>query len=671
LTALIFCRKILSGSIIFSFLEIAKNFKYKPILPDNFFMLFEANPDLSDFDSPESQKKRLHLLGKTAEIGDWSFTFATNTAVWSAYLYEFYELECDFDCATLLQRTDFYSVAEKEKMIALMAQVQSTKAECADEFMIAMKDGRHKWHRTTIHPLLDAQDGVIGLYGILQNITSKKQLEADKQENGFPYKDILDRLPTELIVLSREGRHIYANHAAIDRKKRRETMAANLSRKQHDLEDWIPAAGSSNKGVIKVSALHKQPVTFEETLTDTNGTERTYMTALSALLDENGKTEYLVGHGMDITANKKSELELQRLAYVAEKTNGIVMITGPDRKIIWINRSFEKILGYRSDEVIGRNPATFLQGPETSTETIREIGRSLQNTGSFSGEILNYTKSGEKIWLYLNITAVYDDTGRLINFVAVENDITLIKMAEQRLKKTMEKERDLNRFKTQFVNLASHQFRTPLATIRSSIDLLDLKMEPNGLTPAFIDFFQKHKAIMTEETVRMTELMENILDIGRMNEGKIELSKKNLRFKQFMDAFVQSNVEPSGQQRKLNYRFSAPDKIISMDEIVMRNVLRNIVSNAFKYSEGKQAPELTVDLHKNTYYIKVKDYGIGIPEKDQPFLFQSFFRASNAKIFPGSGLGLMIAKRLILLHGGNISCQSEAGDGCTVTIQCA
>lgn len=101
------------------------------------------------------------------------------------------------------------------------------------------------------------------------------------------------------------------------------------------------------------------------------------------------------------------------------------MITDPDRKIIWVNRSFELILGYQANEVIGRNPASFLQGPETSSETIREISRSLKNTGSFSGEILNYTKRGEKIWLYLNITAVNDDTGKLINYVAVENDITL------------------------------------------------------------------------------------------------------------------------------------------------------------------------------------------------------------------------------------------------------
>ncbi len=377
-----------------------------------------------------------------------------------------------------------------------------------------------------------------------------------------------------------------------------------------------------------------------------------------------------MGHSIDITARKKSELELQRMAYVAEKTNGIVMITDPDKKIIWVNNSFEKILGYKSEEVMGIDPADFLQGPETSAETIHEIAYSLQNTGTFSGEILNYTKNREKIWLYLNIAAVHDNTGKLINYVAVENDITLIKMAEQRLQKAMEKERELNRFKTQFVSLASHQFRTPLATIRSSIDLLDLKMDSANFNPLFVESFRKHKAIMAEETMRMTELMENVLDIGRIDEGKIEIAKKNISFKKFMDEFVHSNSEPNGQQRKLDYYFIAPEeRIISIDAILLRNVLRNVVSNAFKYSEGKQPPELTVTFHDGIYFITIKDYGIGIPEKDQPLLFQSFFRASNAKIFPGSGLGLMIAKKLILIHGGDIDFESEAGKGCTVTIK--
>jgi len=631
-------------------------------------MISGLNLNLTAFDSLESQKKRLCLLSKTAGIGDWSHTFKTNITIWSEYLYDFYELDKNHDCSTLLESMHFYQGSEKEKMLALIASVTAEKTERTEEFMIVMDDGRSKWHTTTIYPMFDEQGNLIGLYGILQNITEKKQVAENKKKEHLLYNYILDRLPLELVVLNKKGRYIYANDAAIKSKERRGIMIGTNPSAQSDLENWIPAVESSRNEVMTECMVNKKSVAFEEKLTDTDGTERIYMRNMYPLLDENGDAEFLIGYGIDITARKKSELELQRMAIVAEKTNGIVMITDPEKRVIWINNSFEKILGYKSEEVIGIDPGIFLQGPETSIETIREITRSLRDTGTFSGEILNYTKNGDKIWLYLNIAAVYDDSGNLINYVAVENDITLIKMAEQRLQKAMEKERELNRFKTQFVNLASHQFRTPLATIRSSIDLLDLKTESTDISASFLEFFLKHKAIMAEETTRMTELMENILDIGRIDEGKIELSKKNRPFQQFMDAFVQSNIEPNGQQRMLNYHFDAPDRIISMDEILLRNVLRNVVSNAFKYSESKQAPELTVIFHDNTYLITIKDYGIGIPEKDQPFLFQSFFRASNAKAFPGSGLGLMIAKKLILIHGGDISFASNAGNGCTVTI---
>lgn len=626
----------------------------------------DYKPQLETFDTLISQRQRLSLLSKNGEIGEWSHSFSTNMVFWSDYLYDFYELDKNFECSTLLDTTPYYQDLEKEKMRRLIAQATASKTEQSEDFMIRMQDGRIKWHTTTIFPILDRHNRLIGLYGILKNITAQKIANDVTVVKQLPYRRILDELPTELAVFDHQGQYLYANRTAMDCHG----AADGLSAKQHnDLKNWIPVTELKHDSELNTCMLQKQPVTYEERLSDSNGVDRTCLRTLYPLLDKSGKTEFVICYGMDITARKRNELELQRMAYVAEKTNGIVMITDPQKKIIWINQSFERILGYKAEEVIGIDPAAFLQGPETSRETIQAIAHSLKSTGTFSGEILNYTKSGEKIWLYLNIAAVYNDTGQLINYVAVENDITLIKQAEERLQKAMEKERELNRFKTQFVNLASHQFRTPLATIRSSIDLLDLKMESAGLSSEFLELFQRQKAIMAEETIRMTELMENILDIGRIDEGKIELSKKEVSFKQFMDAFVASNTELSGSHRMLNYRFDATDHVIHLDEILLRNVLRNVVSNAFKYSLNKPAPELTVNLRDNTYIITIKDYGIGIPEKDQLFLFQSFFRASNAKIFPGSGLGLMIAKKLIMLHGGDISINSNVDNGCTVTIE--
>lgn len=505
------------------------------------------NLTVVSFNTHEGNNLRLQLLGKIGETGDWYCQLSGRKIVWSDYLYEFYEVDKNFTCSLLLEHTNYYDEEGRTTMSAMLQEVITHKVVKEQEFKISLPDGRIKWHRTTISPISNESGELLGLYGVLHNITNQKQV--------------------------------------------------------------------------------------------------------------------------NISAIKKTEMDLQRMAVVAEKTNGIVMVTDANRRITWVNNSFERILGYQIEEVIGRDPADFLQGPETSQQTIKQIAESLKKTGAFSGEILNYTKSGKKIWLYLDIASVYDNSGQLINYIAVENDITVVKLAEEKLQKSIEKERELNQFKTQFVNIASHQFRTPLATIRSSIDLLDLKTQSEDLNSDFKKFLFKHKEIMAEEVLRMTELMESVLDIGRIDEGKIEIVKKPLSFKKFMDDFVRSNQERTGEFRKLKYHFDAENRKVVIDKIILQNILRNIVSNAFKYSQGKSAPELTVNFANNTYFVTVKDYGIGVPQNEQTYLFESFFRASNARNYHGTGLGLMIAKKLTSLHGGNLHFSSEIGKGSSVIIE--
>ncbi len=101
-------------------------------------MNFRPDFNLAAFDSLESQQRRLSLLGKTAEIGEWSYIFSTDFTVWSEYLYDFYELDKDFECSDLLAGTHFYQGSEKEKMLALIAHVTGTKTERSDDFMIEM-----------------------------------------------------------------------------------------------------------------------------------------------------------------------------------------------------------------------------------------------------------------------------------------------------------------------------------------------------------------------------------------------------------------------------------------------------------------------------------------------------------------------------------------------------
>ncbi|GKS70271.1 hypothetical protein W03_22750 [Nitrosomonas sp. PY1] len=392
----------------------------------------ELDTTLLSFDECETLKVRQQLLGKIAAVGEWTHRFLDDEITWSGYLHDFYELNHPLTPSNLLNDTQLYQGDEAIKMRSLLERVTINKAMFSDEFKINMPDGRIKWHRTTIHPITDQQGKLLGFYGLLQNTTDRKQEEANNEKRYALFQHIFDRLPSELVVLNNAGQYLYANQSAIQSTLNCGTLFDHQHSESSDqlnkLGNWT--VESKRNDAIEDCLQNKKAVTFEEKINDIDGLSKTMLRNLYPLLDQKGEVEFLIGHGVDISARKQSELELQRMAIIAEKTNGIVMVTDPDRKITWVNHSFEQILGYQAGEIIGIDPADFLQGPETSQRTIHDIAESLKASGSFSGEILNYTKDGKQIWLYLNITAVYDDQGKLLNYIAVENDITVIKLAE-------------------------------------------------------------------------------------------------------------------------------------------------------------------------------------------------------------------------------------------------
>lgn len=369
----------------------------------------------------------------------------------------------------------------------------------------------------------------------------------------------------------------------------------------------------------------------------------------------------------DITKRKLRHEQLRHLAIVAEKTNSIVMTMDSNNKITWVNESFKRITGCQSKNIIGRDPTELLKTTDKNNDWFSEMMHTLKSCGLFSGELKIRTKKRTEIWLFMNIAATNSADNKTTHYVAVMNDITAMKEAEILLQESIIKERTLNQLKTEFISLTSHQIRTPLATIRSSIDMLDLKLEAKN-PEKFITLFRRYKDIIIKEIGRMTELMENILDISRIEEKKVQLSKRGCSMQAFMKELVESSQEPGYTGPPLVYRFNAPDNNIDIDPVLIRNALRNIISNAFKYSSGCRSPELTVFFKNDMYYIIIKDYGIGIPEEDQPLLFQSFFRAHNTKHLPGCGLGLMIAKNMIEAHNGKINLKSQINAGCEVTI---
>jgi PAS domain S-box-containing protein len=344
------------------------------------------------------------------------------------------------------------------------------------------------------------------------------------------------------------------------------------------------------------------------------------------------------------------------------------MLTDEIGRILWVNNGFTKVTEFAMEEVVGKYPSEILCGPETDVETKEAIVRAINEKSKYRGEILNYTKSGKKFWVYIDITPIYNDAGDVVKFIAVENDITAIKEAEKKLMDNLEQERKLSELKSRFVTLTSHEFRTPLGSIQTSKDIIQLilKREQVAISDQLNQQFKK----IDSQIERISRVMNNILVLGRIDAGRISFKPKlgsieglisNVLEEEYLQ-FQTNTVQPiflvNGAPRELRIDFELMDFIV-----------RNLISNGFKY--GNPEKPLTVSIHYMERFVQIEviDKGIGIPEEDQPFIFHSFFRAKNAEHIIGTGLGLILVKQFVEMHKGSINFKTILSQGATFTIR--
>ncbi len=352
-------------------------------------------------------------------------------------------------------------------------------------------------------------------------------------------------------------------------------------------------------------------------------------------------------------------------AIVADNTSSVIIITDPNLRIQWVNKAFSDVMEYSFEEVFGKDPA-FLHGPETDSKAIKKIYKYLLDKKSVSAEILNYSKNGRKYWMQVNVSPFYNADGELVNFISVENDITQLKQAEDNIKNSLQKEKELNELKSQFVSIASHEIRTPLASIQSSSDLIRIFLE-NDQVPK--DKVEKHIDKIESQITRLSTIMSNLLTVGRINLGKFDLHKNETDIENFVKNIINEYFAVTSDGRQVIFNVSGEKHKSHIDKVLMSQVLINLISNAIKYSIGKPNPEVNLEYQSENFTIEVKDKGIGIPAGQHKNIFNSFFRANNVENIQGTGLGLVIVKKFVEMHKGKISFTSTLGKGTSFKIK--
>src|SRR2546425_2981714 len=240
---------------------------------------------------------------------------------------------------------------------------------------------------------------------------------------------------------------------------------------------------------------------------------------------------------------------------------------------------------------------------------------------------------------------------------------TTLFRSEAELLTAVQREKELSEMKSKFVSTASHEFRTPLATMLSSAELLEHYAE--SLSPA-----EKAHLLQTIQggAKRMSEMIDDVLTLGRAESGVLKLNLGPTNLRELCSRVVSEFRIAQGKEHiiTLDDRFDRVEA--HMDERLLRHILNNLLSNAVKYSPPGSEVTFSLARRGEQVAIEIQDRGIGIPLEDQPRMFESFHRASNVENRPGTGLGLAIVKKAVELHGGEISLTSAVGSGTRFTV---
>lgn len=559
----------------------------------------------------------------------------------------------------LIGKNDFEYCRYRDKPIHIAIKRRTTFNEMllsgiqtSLEERFETKDGDKHYIRIyqPLHNANGQAKWVIG-YGI--DLTSIKSIESILNKMTIAVKDAMDGIA----ITNDKGQFVYVNEAhikmfgyssGIDFLGKKWNMLYEKNESDYIENKIFPLVNSNGRWAGETTGKSKDgnPIYQEITLTS---------------LSDGG----IICICRDKTEEKNQKQILDRASIVAENTHSVVIISDPQLRIQWVNKAFTDVTGYTLEEIIGKDPA-FLHGPETDSIAIEKIYKHLKDHKSISTEILNYSKTGRKYWMQVNVSPFYNADGELVNFISVENDITTLKQAEDNIRNSLQKEKELNELKSQFVSIASHEIRTPLASIQSSSDLIRIFLESDEVPK---DKIEKHIDKIEIQITRLSTIMSNLLTVGRINLGNFELHKNETDIEDFIKNTINEYFAVTTDGRQVTFNVFGEKQNSRIDKVLMSQILINLISNAIKYSLGRPNPEVNLEYQADHFTIEVKDKGIGIPADQQQNIFNSFFRANNVENIQGTGLGLVIVKKFVEMHKGKTSFTSTLGEGTSFRIK--
>lgn len=642
----------------------------------------------------QESEERLRLALDAAKVGIWDCDVRTGNLTWSQHNDALFGLsEGQFE-GTLASFFACLHPHDQRMVQEAMAQALQHKTDYIQEFRVVWSDRSVHWLLSKGKVLCKAGEA-IRMMGTFTDITERKQaefglkqandeLESKVEERTASWRQVTDQLLVEISERNRAETALTQTNAQLEAVL--DAVPGLVSWVSADLRYLgvnrhlattfnLPTErflGQSIGFMDSSAGFHTLMQRFfasststvaQETAVVVDGAERNYL----IVAQKYDNSQAAVSVGIDITDRKQAERAVQeseaKFRNLVEQTNDWVWEINRSQRFTYLSPRVLDITGYEPQAMLNQRLYDFMLPDEAIRfSTVLEYALSQQKPFSqLETTILH--QSGHCVVLELSGTPVFSTQGELQGYRGITRDITARKQVEQDIRVALIKEKELSELKTRFISMASHEFRTPLTTIQASAESIER---------------YRHK--WTEEKIQttlhriqnsvkhMTQLLNDVLILGKADAGKLEFKPTLLNLEEFCTDIVeelQLKVTPIG---RVKFTKTGDYTQVYADEKLLRHILVNLLSNALKYSPLDSPVNFDLMEQSGMVLFQIQDRGIGISVADQKQLFESFYRASNVGNVTGTGLGLSIVKRSIEAHGGNITVVSEVGVGTLFTV---
>ncbi|MCF6271185.1 MAG: PAS domain S-box protein [Melioribacteraceae bacterium] len=561
-------------------------------------------------------------------------------------------------------KTGFLDKKTYEKMWKTLASGNTWTGE----FYNRKKNGEYFWEKATISPIKDSNGTIINYVAVKEDITEWKKTEDERLHLEKLVKSSIN----EIYIFDKETyKFTFLNDAALknigysfEELKLMTPIDIKPEFTIEKFKELVEPLVSREEQYVKIQTIHQRK---DKTI---------YHVDISLLIVEHGNIEKFAAIIIDITKRKKVEDEIiKHKEHLEELVNDRTTLLKESEETF-------RTLAENSDDTIirfNRDCKHLYVNPKVTEETgipaAEFIGKTHENLGFpkelcdlWEDAILNVfnTKRKSKIdfmlpnksWIDWTLLPELGDDGEVNAVITFGRDITERKNNENRIKESLLKEQELNKIKDQFMSTVSHDLRTPLTAILSSVELME----------RFYDKFDKEQIMkkygqIKNSVSRITDMLSHVLELSRIERGKIKVNFTTFNLKKEFQTIIDEVNSIKNETHQLIYTYKLEKEEYEVDINLLREILINLLVNGIKYSPNGGRVELLVEQDDNWLFMQVSDEGMGISENEIGDIFSDFYRTEGSQNISGSGLGLSIVKHYIEMYKGTIEVESTLGEG--------